>query len=141
MTDATTRPALIDALNKALAWELRACLMYAHFAAYVQGIHRLHLSSYFAGEATESLQHAGIVRDAIAKLGGEAVTNRDTSDIAHTTDYRVMLQASLDTEQHAAEMYAEVLHLLPDDNELYDNLQQILFAEQRSVLELEQMLG
>ena len=133
--------ALIDALNGALAWELRACLLYAHYAAYVQGIHRLHLQPYFTAEAAESLMHAATVRGAIAKLGGEALTNRAPQDIVHTTDYRVMLQESLATERRAAESYAQILEQLKDDDELYDNLQQILYAEQRSVVELEQLIG
>ena len=44
---------LISALNKALAWELRAIAMYAHYAAYVSGIHRLHLATHFNTEVTE----------------------------------------------------------------------------------------
>ena len=35
-----TNEELISALNKALAWELRAIAMYAHYAAYISGIHR-----------------------------------------------------------------------------------------------------
>ena len=52
---------IIAKLNKALALEMRAEVMYAHYAAYVKGIHRLHLKTYFEGEATESFTHAGAV--------------------------------------------------------------------------------
>ena len=54
---------LIESLNGALGWEFRAQLMYAHYAAYVRGIHRLHLKPYFEAESTESVGHANIVRD------------------------------------------------------------------------------
>ena len=34
---------LVSELNKALALEMRAEVMYAHYAVYVKGINRLHL--------------------------------------------------------------------------------------------------
>ena len=61
---------LIAALNKALAWELRAIAMYAHYAAYVSGIHRLHLATHFNTEVNESVTHAATVRSAISAGGG-----------------------------------------------------------------------
>lgn len=132
---------LVKRLNAALGWELRAMLMYAHFAEYVTGIHRLQLKTYFEGEATESFDHARIVRAAISVLGGVAVTNRDETPIEHLTDYRVMLEQSLVTERRAAEGYAAILEALDDDSDLYDDMQQIYFAELRSVAEMEQLLG
>ena len=86
---------IIEKLNNALGWELRAINMYAHYSAYVQGIHRLQLSGHFQSEVTESIGHADTVRAAIVKLDGEAVTNRDSTEIVHTTDYRVMLKEAL----------------------------------------------
>lgn len=46
---------LVDRLNEALGWELRAMTMYADYAANVRGIHRLQLDPMFNEEATESL--------------------------------------------------------------------------------------
>ena len=63
-------PALIEKLNLALGWELRAINMYAHYAAYIRGIHRLQLEPHFTAEANESMVHSNIVRSAILKLGG-----------------------------------------------------------------------
>ena len=40
-------PELIERLNDALAREMRAQTMYSHYAAYVKGIHRLHLKPFF----------------------------------------------------------------------------------------------
>ena len=61
---------MIDKMNIALSWELRASNMYAHYAANIKGIHRLQLSPMFNTEMTESIQHADIVRKAIVQLGG-----------------------------------------------------------------------
>jgi bacterioferritin (cytochrome b1) len=44
---------LIEQLNDALGWEIRAVNMYAHYAANIRGIHRLQLSPMFTTESTE----------------------------------------------------------------------------------------
>ena len=131
---------LIDLLNDALAREMRAQAMYAHYAAYVKGIHRMHLKPYFESEAAESVIHAQTVRNALVRLGGVAVTERHTQAIEHTTDYRIILEEALKTEQASKEAYQGILPLLKEDEELYDAIEQILFAEERSVEELLQVM-
>ncbi|MFL2949428.1 MAG: ferritin-like domain-containing protein [Candidatus Poseidoniaceae archaeon] len=130
--------ALIDKLNEALGWELRAINMYAHYAANVKGIHRLQLSPMFDSEATESLMHANTVRMSIVKLQGIPVTERNPHPITHTTDYAEMLQFSLETESQAAAVYGEVMIQLEQaaDQDLKDAIEQIYLAELRSVEEL-----
>ena len=133
---------LIEELNNALSWELRAIFMYSHYSAYVQGINRLHLSTHFNQEATESVGHANIVRSAIVKLGGIAITDRNISEIIHTTDYIEMLKQAYQTEKTASEVYGEILETLKNhnDDELYDSIENIYFAELRSVEEVRMLL-
>jgi bacterioferritin len=135
----TPREDLIRRLNDALGWEMRALTLYSHYAAYVKGIHRLHLKPFFEAEATESLGHAAIVRAEIVKLGGVARTDRDSTEIVHTTDYEMMLQESMKTETTAAESYKAFLDLPGLESELFDAIEQIYFAESRSVEELNQL--
>ena len=137
----TSTQELVRRLNDALGWELRAQLMYAHYGAYVKGIYRLHLKPYFEGEATESVAHATAVRDHIVQLGGVARTERDPTEIVHTTDYRIMLQEAMKTETRAASSYQAFLELPGIDPELYDAIEQIYFQEERSVEELKQLMG
>ena len=134
---------LVDRLNEALGWELRAMTMYAHYAANVQGIHRLQLDPMFNEEATESLAHADVVRRAVVKLGGVPVTERNEHPIVHTTDYKSMLERSLETETKAAEVYAGIIDLLEEvgDQEMYDAIEQIYFAELRSLESLRLILA
>ena len=133
---------ILDSLNKALAWELRAIAMYAHYAAYVSGIHRINLATHFNNEVTESITHAATVRSAIVKLGGEATTDRESTEIVHTSDYNVMLKEAYKTEMTASETYGKILPLIEeiDDSELYDALEVVYFDELRSVEELRMML-
>ena len=115
---------LIERLNEALGWELRAMNMYAHYAANIQGIHRLQLDPMFNEEATESLAHADVVRRAIVKLGGIPVTERNPHPIVHSTEFKEMLELSLETESKAAEVYGGIIVLLEEfgDQEMYDCL-------------------
>ena len=133
--------ALIDKLNQALGWELRAINMYAHYAAYIRGIHRLQLEPHFSSEETESMVHSNIVRSAIVKLGGVAVTERNQNPIRHTTSYLEMLAESLITETRAAEVYGELIAMIEveGDADLYDAIEQIYLAEIRSVEELRRL--
>ena len=137
-----TRTEIVDALNKALAWELRAITMYAHYSAYVSGIHRSHLATHFNNEVTESITHAATVRAAIVKLDGEAITERDSTVIPHTSDYLEMLKEAYKTEKIASETYGRILPMIQEigDSELYDALEVIYFDELRSVEELRMML-
>ena len=137
-----TRTEIVVALNEALAWELRAITMYAHYSAYVSGIHRSHLATYFNNEVTESIAHAATVRAAIVKLDGEAITERDSTAIPHTSDYLEMLKEAYKTEKNASETYGRILPMIQEigDSELYDALEVIYFDELRSVEELRMML-
>ena len=137
-----TRTEIVDALNEALAWELRAITMYAHYSAYVTGIHRSHLATHFNNEVTESITHAATVRAAIVKLDGEAITERDSTAIPHTSDYLEMLKEAYKTEKIASETYGRILPMIQEigDSELYDALEVIYFDELRSVEELRMML-
>ncbi|MBQ71128.1 MAG: hypothetical protein CMA65_06555 [Euryarchaeota archaeon] len=134
---------LIDRLNDALGWELRAVNMYAHYSANIRGIHRLQLSPMFTTESTESLTHADIVRRAIVKLGGIPVTERNPHEITHCENYDEMLQYSLETETKAAEVYGEIMKLIGDggDQEMYDAIEQIYLAELRSLESLRLLMS
>ena len=136
------RNEIAAALNEALAWELRAITMYAHYSAYVSGIHRSHLATYFNNEVTESIAHAATVRAAIVKLDGQAITERDSTPIPHTSDYLEMLKEAYRTEENASKTYGRILPMIQEieDSELYDALEVIYFDELRSVEELRMML-
>jgi bacterioferritin (cytochrome b1) len=129
---------LIEKMNDALAWELRAVNMYAHYSATVMGINRMQLAPYFSKEVSESIVHADIVRRGIVKLGGIPVTERNPKEIIHTTDYQVMLNEAFDTEKVAAKAYTAVMDLLKDagDRDLFDAIEQICMMELRALEEL-----
>ncbi len=139
--DLKNKDKVIEALNKGLAWELRASALYAHYAAYVKGLESLTLAGRFKSEVTESMGHAEAVRNILADLGGEAVTTRDPAPIVHTEDTTTMLEEALKTEQKAAEGYEQVLPMLKDYYPFWHTVSHILQDEQNAVLEMETLLG
>lgn len=132
---------LVNMLNKALGWELRAQAMYAHYAAYVKGLESLTLAAHFEGEVTESIGHAKTVRDVIAELGGEAVTVRDMAPIVHTGDVRVMLEEALKTESAAAAAYKKIMPMVRGHEVHTHALLHIMMDEMKAVVEMETLLG
>jgi bacterioferritin (cytochrome b1) len=85
--------------------------------------------------------HSNIVRSAIVKLGGVAVTERNQTPIEHVSSYLDMLAQSLKTEIKAAEVYGELMVMIEEagDAELLDSIEQIYLAEVRSVEELRRL--
>jgi len=132
---------LVQMLNRALGWELRAQAMYAHYAAYVKGLESIALAGHFEEEVTESVGHAKKVRDIIAALGGEAVTARDPAPIVHTEVTRVMLEEGLKTETAAATAYRKILPLVKDHPVFYHSIYHIYKDESAAVIEFETLLG
>ena len=63
-------------------------------------------------------------------------------EIIHTTDYIEMLKQAYQTEKTASEVYGEILETLKNhnDDELYDSIENIYFAELRSVEEVRMLL-
>ena len=132
---------LVEHLNKALGWELRAQAMYAHYAAYVKGLESISLAGHFAGEVAESVEHAKKVREVIAMLKGEAVTVRDKAPIVHTEDTRAMLKEALKTEAAAADVYRRIVPLVKDNSIFFHSLSHIMMDEMKAVVEMENLLG
>lgn len=131
----------IAALNQALAWELRASAMYAHYAAYVKGLESLTLEALFKEEAEESFGHAEKVRNIIADLGSEAVTQRDATPIVHTESVKTMLEEALKTEQKAAAQYGEIAPLVKSYYPHFHTVVHIQKDEMDAVIEFERLLG
>ena len=132
---------LIKALNAALAWELRASAMYAHYAAYVKGLESLELAEHFKGEATESFGHAATIRGIIADLDGEAATTRDSTPIVHTEDWKTMLEEGLKTEKQAAKSYQKIMPMLDGYQPFWHSISHVLMDEQNAIIEVENLLG
>ncbi len=130
----------IKSLNEALAWELRAVLMYAHYTAYLTGRDRLDFEDYFAKESEESMGHAKVVRQIIADLDGKAVSMPDPAPIPDTRDAKKMLAEALKTEETAEQKYREALSLFEHQTAWHHDLRHIMMDEEMAQIELKRLM-
>ncbi|HEV8131015.1 MAG TPA: ferritin-like domain-containing protein [Acidobacteriota bacterium] len=130
----------VKTLNEALAWEMRAALMYAHYAAYLVGRDRLDFEDYFSKESEESMGHAKIVRQIIADIGGKAVTTPDPAPIPDARDANKMLAEALKTEEIAEMKYREVLSIFEHQTAWHHDLRHIMMDEEKAQIELRRLM-
>lgn len=97
--------ALIDALNKDLAAEFQAVLMYTAYSAQVKGPYRPQLVQFMQAEIPDELGHAQFLADKIVALGGMPVTTPDPVPTAETP--KEMLERIMEAERKAIDGYAE----------------------------------
>ena len=71
------------------------------------------------------------------------MTERNPHPIVHSTEFKAMLERSLETETKAAEVYANIIQLVEKvgDQEMYDAIEQIYLAELRSLEDLRLILA
>ena len=96
---------LIQALNKDLAAELQAVIMYTTYSAKVSGPWRPQLVQFMQTEIADELGHAQFLADKIVALGGEPTTEPVPVPKANTA--REMLKAIVQAEKQAVAGYTE----------------------------------
>jgi bacterioferritin len=102
---AAGRQALIDGLNRDLAGEYRAILMYIHYSAKLTGPYRRELRALFQAEIADEQGHAQFLADKVAALGGEPTTVPRPVEL--TDQPREMLEHALKAEKQAIVDYGE----------------------------------
>ena len=103
-TAAAARQALIDGLNRDLAGEYRAIIMYTHYSAKLTGPYRRELRALLQAEIADEQGHAQFLADKVAALGGEPTT--DHSRVPHADQPREMLEHALAAEVQAIADYS-----------------------------------
>ena len=135
------RRELIEGLNKDLAGEFQAVIMYRLYASMVQGPYRQELRQFFANEIPEELTHAQILADKIAALGGTPVAV--PAPVKVVSDPKAMLQAALDAEVETIANYVERRRQaeVAGEHGLAAEFDQIISDETHHRDELRQMLA
>ena len=96
---------LVEALNKDLANEYQAIIMYTTYAAQVKGPQRLQLVGFFQGEIGDEQGHAQFLADKVVALGGVPTTTPAPVPSAETP--REMLERVLEAEKEAISGYTK----------------------------------
>src|SRR6476620_10612176 len=106
------RKALVDGLNRDLAGEYQAILMYTHYSANLTGPYRRELRALFQAEIADEQGHAQFLADKIAALGGEPTTL--PRPVEPTDQPRDMLEQALKAEKQAIVDYGERIRQAED---------------------------
>ena len=110
-----TTQEMVAELNKALASEYQAVVMYNTYAAMVRGPYRPQLKQFFEKEIPDELGHAQFLAEKVGALGGYPTV--EPKEVPRASDPQEMLRNVRDAEQEAIRMYkklAEAAHELGD---------------------------
>ena len=110
------RQNLIEGLNRDLAGEYQAILMYTHYSAKLMGPYLFNLRSHFQVEIVEVLGHAQFLADHVAALGGEPTVK--PNPIPPADKPREMLVQALKAEKQAIADYSERIRQAEHLNEI-----------------------
>lgn len=96
---------LVDALNRDLAAEFQAIVMYTTYSSMVKGPYRPQLVQFMQAEIPDELGHAQFLADKIVSLGGVPTTSPLPVPPAETT--HEMLERILEAESKAIAGYTQ----------------------------------
>lgn len=138
---AIDRQALIEGLNRDLAGEYQAIVMYIQYSAKLTGPYRRELRALFQAEITDEQGHAQFLADKIASLGGEPTS--EPRAIPRADQPREMLEQALAAEKQAIADYDERLRQAEafGDIGLRVSLENQVADETRHKEELERVLA
>jgi bacterioferritin len=97
------RQTLLEGLNRDLAGEYQAVLMYTHYSAKLTGPYRRELRPLFQADIADGQAHARFLAVKIAALGGEPTAQPGV--VPHVDQPREMLEYALAAEKQAIADY------------------------------------
>lgn len=112
---------LLEGLNKDLAAEYEAVIMYRTYASLVSGPYRQELRAFFEAEIPDELGHAAVLADKIVALGGTPTVT--PGQIPVGKDNKEMLENTLKAEVDTIARYTERLEQAEAAGELGLKLQ------------------
>ena len=129
---------VIDKLNDILRHEWTGLAQYAQAGFVVSGLWREVYSTMFKDSAKESYTHAELIGEKIVALGGVPTIERNP--VKQSNDLTEMLEAGLEFESKAVQLYTEAIALAEGDRALEVFLEDILVQEQQGVDDLSKLL-
>jgi len=129
---------LIAMMNAGLEMEYASQIQYLTQAAVTKGPYAEALMARFKEIASDEMEHAEILRNRIAALGGTPTIK--VGEIKIHTDSLQAIKINLKYEKDTVEFYRKLLNLIPHDEViLYEAIEHILQDSQEHVEELERL--
>jgi bacterioferritin len=136
-----TRKQLIDALNEDLSREYQAIIAYVNYSQVLKGAAYMNIADELAVHATEELQHALKIANAVDYLGGmPSVTPKPVKTSEKAED---MLKFDLENERVTIANYRRRVKQADELNEfsIAETIRDILLQEQDHLIALATALG
>ncbi len=131
---------LIALLNEGLEMEYASQIQYLTQAAITRGPYAEGLIARFEEIAADEAEHAKILRQRIAAIGGTPTTK--VGEIQVHPDSLKAVQINLKYERDTVDFYRKIFNQIPpDDPILYEAIEHILQDSQEHVEELERLAG
>jgi bacterioferritin len=131
---------ILNCLNKIFQAEMSGVMRYLHYSFMIMGHNRIPIQKWFRDQANEGMSHAVTIGEKITSLGGhppmEAVHIEETN--SHNIDS--ILKESLTFEQHAIQLYHQLLGMVEKDVALEEMARQFIKTETEHVEEVQKML-
>ena len=131
---------IIALMNEGLEMEYASHIQYLTQAAITSGPYAEGLIARFKEIAEDEGEHAGLLRQRIAALGGTPTTK--VGEIQIHKDSIQAVKINLKYERDTVDFYRKMLNLIPHDEViLYEAIEHILQDSQEHVEELERIVG
>ena len=131
---------IVKLMNEGLAMEYASYLQYVTQAAITTGPYAEGLMARFEEIASDEAEHAKILRQRIAALGGVPTTK--VGEIQVHKDSLQAVRINLKYERETVAFYRKLLNLIPHDEViLYEAIEHVLQDSQEHVEELERLTG
>ena len=131
---------ILDFLNEGLEMEYASHIQYVTQAAITKGPFAEGLIARFEEIAGDEANHAKVIRQRIAALGGIPTTK--VGEIQIHKDSLKAVAINLKYEKDTVTFYQKLLNLIPPDEPiLYEAIEHILEDSQEHVEELERLAG
>ena len=131
---------IIQLMNEGLEMEYASYIQYVTQAAITTGPYAEGLIARFEEIASDEAEHAKILRQRIAALGGVPTTK--VGEIRIHKDSLQAVKINLKYERDTVEFYRKILNLISHDEViLYEAIEHVLQDSQEHVEELERLVG
>ncbi len=138
---------VVEVLNEVLATEIVCTLRYRNHYYMAQGIHSEAVAQEFLEHAKEEQQHADMVADRIAELGGnpnfspEGLATRSHAEYKECDSLEDMIREDLVAERIAISTYSEIVRWLANDDPTTRRIiEEILAKEEEHADDLAKLL-
>ena len=138
---------VVEVLNEVLATEIVCTLRYRNHYYMAQGIHSEAVAGEFLEHAKEEQQHADMVADRIAELGGnpnfspEGLSTRSHAEYKECDTLEDMIREDLVAERIAISTYSEIVRWLSNDDPTTRRIiEEILAKEEEHADDLAKLL-